>query len=63
MPPVVSLSSFPESEAMVVVPSLCALAVVPLFTVEGKERNRYALNNLLPSSVNMSPVVALSSFP
>ncbi|KAJ1375214.1 acetoacetate--CoA ligase [Sesbania bispinosa] len=63
MSPVVALCSFPESEVMVVVPSVRALVVVPLFTVEGEERNLYAVNNLLPSSVNMSPVIALSSFP
>ncbi|KAJ1397873.1 putative cysteine ligase BshC [Sesbania bispinosa] len=45
------------------VASLHALVVVPLFTVEGEERNCSAVNNLLPSSEKKSPVVALQSLP
>ncbi|KAJ1394800.1 sn-glycerol-1-phosphate dehydrogenase [Sesbania bispinosa] len=48
---------------MLVAPSLRALVVIPLFTVEGEERNRSAVNNLLPSSEKKSLVVALQSLP
>ncbi|KAJ1420638.1 hypothetical protein SESBI_14212 [Sesbania bispinosa] len=50
-----------QAEKILVAPSLRALVFVPLLTIEREERNRYAVNNLLPSFVKMSLVVALPS--
>ncbi|KAJ1443612.1 RNA polymerase subunit sigma-70 [Sesbania bispinosa] len=63
MSPVVALQSLPQTKKMLVAPSLRALVVIPLFTVEGNERNRSTVNNLLPSSEKKSLVVALQSLP